>query len=211
MQNELIDICPLCGNKGGSFYKDTFFVCSNCSGIFRPPKSYPSPAAEKARYETHNNDVFDQGYQNFVSPIASAVLNEHSPDDSGLDFGAGKAPVLSKLLLDKNYKIEQYDPFFHIHPELLEKKYDYIVCCEVIEHFHYPAKDFKLLRKLLKPNKSLYCMTHIYSPDINFDKWYYKNDNTHVFIYQKETLEWIKINFAFSSMTIDNRMIKFVN
>lgn len=203
--------CPLCGEKGTAFYKDKFFLCPNCSGIFRPTFHYPVPAAEKARYEEHNNDVNDIGYQQFVFPIAAAVFKECSAADRGLDFGAGKAPVLSKLLSDKNYTVRQYDPFFHKYPELLEETYDYIVSCEVIEHFYSPSKEFALLKKLLKPGKTLYCMTHIYSPDIDFHKWYYKNDQTHVFIYQKETLEWIKTNFAFSSLTIENRLIKFVN
>jgi len=99
---------------------------------------------------THNNDVNDSGYHKFVSPIVNAVLNDFLPEHKGLDFGAGTGPVISKLLTDRNYQIKQYDPYFFNLPELLQKKYDYIVCCEVIEHFYDPDKEFQLLKSLLK-------------------------------------------------------------
>jgi SAM-dependent methyltransferase len=192
-----------------SIDKDDFFVCLNCDGIFRAKRLYPTPSAEKSRYETHNNDVNNPGYQRFVAPIIQAVLNSCSSDDQGLDFGAGTGPVISQLLQNHGYQIQQYDPFFHNYPELINRTYDYIVCCEVMEHFHHPDREFRLLRKLLKPNGYLFCMTHLYEPDIDFGKWYYKNDPTHVFIYQRKTLHRIKDQFGFSSLQIDRRLIRF--
>ncbi|MCL4857464.1 MAG: methyltransferase, partial [Flavobacteriales bacterium] len=55
----------------------------------------------------------------------------------------------------------------------------------------------------------LICMTDIYNPTIDFASWYYKNDPTHVFIYQKETFEWIKTTFNFSELTIEKRLVVF--
>ncbi|WP_309597799.1 methyltransferase domain-containing protein [Flavobacterium oreochromis] len=81
--------------------------------------------------------------------------------------------------------------------------------CEVIEHFHHPKKEFQLLKELLVPKGKLYCMTHLYDSSIHFEKWYYKNDTTHVFIYQKETIEWIAKMLMFSDFTIKNRLIIF--
>jgi SAM-dependent methyltransferase len=211
MQKNIFENCPLCQNSGKTFHDDEFYLCDNCLGIFRPKRYYLTASEEKSRYEKHNNDVNDIRYQQFVSPITSAVLKEFSPKDVGLDFGAGTGPVISKMLLDKEYTIKQYDPFFHNYPDLLKTRYNYIVCCEVIEHFYDPQKEFGLLKRLLKPKGILYCMTHIYSPDIPFANWYYKKDPTHVFIYQKETFEWIKNQFDFSLMTIDKRLIRFVN
>jgi 2-polyprenyl-3-methyl-5-hydroxy-6-metoxy-1,4-benzoquinol methylase len=92
---------------------------------------------------------------------------------------------------------------------LLEAKYDFIVCCEVIEHFHNPRKEFLLLRKLLFPKGKLYCATNLYTNEIDFSQWYYKNDFTHTFFYATETIEWIKKKLSFSSATIDNRLITF--
>lgn len=178
-------------------------------GVFRSSRFWLSPSQEKTRYEAHNNDIEDPGYQQFVAPITNAILRDFRPYHQGLDFGAGTGPVISKVLNDSDYSISQYDPFFHNYPELLQRKYDYIVCCEVMEHFFYPAKEFSTLNHLLLPGGALYCMTHIYSSETNFESWYYKNDPTHVFMYQKETLEWIKSHFGFSSVEIEGRLIKF--
>lgn len=210
LSNRIIDnLCPLCKNKGNIFYKDEFFLCTTCFGIFKKRSLYPSIEKEKERYELHNNDVNNLKYQKFVSPITSLVFEEYSPQNKGLDFGAGTGPVISKILKDKGYNISLYDPFFHNNPELLKKNYDYIICCEVIEHFHNPEKEFILLKELLNDNGTLYCMTQIYNQDISFKKWYYKEDFTHVFFYQKETIRWIKVNFGFSSFSVNEKVIKF--
>lgn len=166
---------------------------------------------EEKHYRFHNNDVEDLGYQNFVSPITNGILNDFSREDSGLDFGAGTGSAISKVLQDNAFQIAAYDPYFHPFPELLAQKYDYIACCEVVEHFHFPDKEFQLLQKLLQPNGKLYCMTHLYDPKIDFSTWYYKNDHTHVFMYQKETMEWIGTTFGFSEVKFENRLIVFTN
>jgi SAM-dependent methyltransferase len=205
-------VCPLCADNGTIFYqfkKKLFHQCSNCSGIFMDPTNHPTPEKEKLRYEEHNNDTEDKGYQNFVSPITKAILKDFEPRHKGLDFGAGTAPVISKILTDHNFQIKQYDPYFHSDTELLKTQYDYIACCEVIEHFNNPYKEFKLLKNLLLPHGKLYCMTDLYDESIDFHKWYYKNDQTHVFIYHEKTIEWIKEEFNFSEATINGRLVTF--
>mgnify|MGYP006289000913 CR=1 FL=1 len=203
--------CPLCGNTAHLFYKKEFYLCCRCKGIFRTRRSHPTNSEERLRYKKHDNDVDDKGYQNFVSPITEAVKAKFSPEDLGLDFGAGTGPVISKLLNADGFNIKLYDPFFHDEPELLNNRYDYIVCCEVIEHFHEPYQEFKRLKDLLFPDGHLFCMTYIYSDDIDFDRWGYKNDHTHTFFFQDETFEWIKDEFGFTSLNIDNRLVEFVN
>jgi len=81
----------------------------------------------------------------------------------------------------------------------------------VIEHFSNPNKEFKLFKKLLKKGSKLYCMTDIYDDSIDFEKWYYKNDPTHIFFYHKKTFEWIKEKFDFKSVEIEKRLITFFN
>lgn len=201
--------CRLCGVEG-SYFRPGYLICPNCSGIFMAGSELLSHSREKARYDTHNNDVNDPGYQKFVSPIVTAVKEKCSHSDKGLDFGAGPGPVISSLLGSAGYSLKQYDPYYFNDPQLLEVKYDYIICCEVIEHFNNPFKSFKLLRSLLKPSGKIFVMTLLYSQDIDFDTWFYRNDETHVFFYQKPTLEWVKQKFAFSSLEIEKRLVTFV-
>jgi 2-polyprenyl-3-methyl-5-hydroxy-6-metoxy-1,4-benzoquinol methylase len=167
--------------------------------------------SEKSVYQQHQNDVNDKAYQKFVSPITNRVIDDLSTTSKGLDFGAGTGPVLAKVLNDNGFEMDIYDPYFHNHPKLLEKRYDFIASCEVIEHFYNPYKEFKLFKKLLNPHAKIYLMTEIYTQEIDFTSWYYKNDPTHVFFYTKKTFEWIKNEFDFNSVVVDERLIVFEN
>lgn len=207
-----MELCPLCNGLSGTFCtikKKAYYQCPDCRGIFLERHHLPGEDEEITRYKEHDNDVNDKRYQEFVSPVVSAVLRDFLPAHTGLDFGAGTGPVISKMLQDNNFRIAQYDPFFHNNPGLLQDRYDYIISCEVIEHFHRPAKEFDLLRSLLRHKGKLYCMTDIYREDMNFKRWYYKDDPTHVFFYMEETLVFIKESFGFSELEVHDRLIIF--
>ena len=73
--------CPLCQSTSTLFCdkpKHLFYKCTNCEGIFRPTHTFLTAEAEKAHYEKHNNDVFDERYQAFVLPIVDAILQDFS-------------------------------------------------------------------------------------------------------------------------------------
>jgi hypothetical protein len=205
--------CPLCDSSSKVFYQNssTYYRCKTCYGIFVDEALRPDSTAEKLRYEIHENNVEDKGYQKFVAPITSSIMKDFSKNDKGLDFGAGTGSAISKVLQDNDFNVLQYDPYFHDYPELLEEKYNYIACCEVIEHFYNPNKEFLLLHDLLEENGKLYCMTNLYDDSIDFATWYYKNDPTHVFFYQYKTIEWIKEEFGFLDVSIEKRLITFTN
>lgn len=209
LQHYPIEYCPLCHHPGVPFYKNSFYECVNCGGIFRPEKHLPHPDKEKKRYEQHNNDVDDPDYRSFVKPLVTAVMQSYPPSADGLDYGAGTGPVISQMLEEAGYQTEKYDPFFLNKPGLLQRHYDYIVCCEVMEHFHNPDDEFTMLKQLLKPGGKLICKTDIYHEGIDFERWAYKNDLTHVFIYRKKTIWWIAENMHFSGVEIENRLIQF--
>ncbi len=207
-----MELCPLCSTLSDTFYtirKKGWYQCPGCRGIFLERPSLPGKDKEISRYKEHNNDVDDPRYRRFTSPVVKAVLRDFLPEHIGLDFGAGTGPVISKMLEEKNYRILQYDPFFHNNPALLEGSYDYIISCEVIEHFHRPAEEFALLKSLLRHKGKLYCMTDLYREETEFRTWYYKDDPTHVFFYMEETLAFIKERFGFSSLEVSDRLIIF--
>lgn len=172
------------------------------------PFNYVDSKEEKERYKVHNNDINDMGYQRFVSPLVESVKRNYNRDHMGLDYGAGPGPIVTSLLEKEAYHIKLYDPYFHVYPENLHRKYDYIICSEVIEHFHNPYDEFKSLSNMLNPNGAIMCMTSLYEEDIDFKNWYYKNDKTHVFFYNRKALEWIKEEFNFSKLEIDGKLIE---
>lgn len=204
--------CPLCYNSSSFFLehrKKHYHQCNSCQSIFLIPSDTLSPVEEKKRYLEHNNDVDDPRYQNFVDPIVQKVKANFLPHHLGLDFGAGTGPVITKLLRDSGYHIETYDPFFCRETSFLKKKYDYIVCCEVMEHFHCPGNEFRLLRSMLNPNAMLLCMTSLFDDSIDFAKWHYKDDHSHCFFYSKKALSWIKKEVHFKELIVQEKLVVF--
>lgn len=217
MQNKLkqyVDLCPLCGGWKSLYYRwdgRNYYQCKKCSSISLDESLRLNPEEERKRYLEHNNDVEDIRYQNFVKPITSAIFNDFNKNHKGLDYGAGTGPVITKILTDNFYNMKPYDPYFYNSPEYLKEKYDYIACCEVMEHFYQPYLEFKKLNSLLNKKGVLYCQTDLYQENINFKDWYYKNDPTHVFFYTKKSLYWIKEHLNFDDVMIRNRLIIFTN
>lgn len=204
--------CVLCADPTDlSFVVDQkkYYHCQQCGAIFLDAQHYLCPSEEKRRYEQHNNDVHDRKYQQFVEPMVRRIQEQFTPHHRGLDFGAGQGPVVAKLLMDQGFSVRLYDPFFLNDKEALQEQYDYIVCCEVIEHFFSPAKEFQLLRSLLKERGALFCKTELLRDDVDFSRWYYKNDPTHVFFYRPKTLLWIQQHFNFSYWNIHEGVICF--
>jgi len=210
-----MEVCLLCQNPTALtktiLNGITFLKCDTCFVLFKHPQHFVTTAVEKKRYLKHVNDVTDRGYQKFVSPMVNAIFAKYSNTDIGLDFGAGTGPVVSKLLSEKGYITALYDPFFHPETTALQKKYDYIICCEVIEHFYDPNKEFQLLKNLLKDEGTLFCMTELVPEEIPFKDWHYKNDCTHVVFYTEKTTQWIKKKYGFTQATINGRLISFSN
>ncbi|PKL86227.1 MAG: methyltransferase [Ignavibacteriae bacterium HGW-Ignavibacteriae-1] len=206
-KNKPHSYCPLCLNVDNFSFCNDFYHCSNCAGYFRPSELLPSREEERERYESHNNDVNDPRFRKFVEPITSSILQNYTPNSKGLDFGAGTGPVIETILKENSFDVALYDPLFHNYPDVLDEQYDYIACCEVIEHFHNPGFEFDKFSKMLNPQGTLYIMTQLYDSSIDFGSWYYIRDNTHVFIYQKDTMRWIRDKYKYSSMSIEGRMI----
>ncbi len=201
--------CPLCFSDKLENIESKYQQCLICQGIFMLPDFRLNAQAEQMRYETHQNDINNPGDRKFVSPITDAVIREYTTQHKGLDFGAGTGPVICAVLQEHQYQIVPYDPFFHPNEVVLGEKYDFIACCEVMEHFFRPHEEFKRLFAMLKAGGTLYCMTHLLDKNIQFEKWYYRNDPTHVFFYNSETIAHIAYLFDIKYFTIENRLICF--
>jgi len=199
--------CPLCNSILNKQIDAHFYDCHTCRAIVKDKKYYLTPSEEKAHYECHNNDVNDVGYQNFTMPITRYVLETCLPTHKGLDFGSGTGPVISSMLEKENYNIIQYDPFFAPDKSVFNTTYDYIISCEVFEHFNTPKLEIDKLISLLNPNGILLIMTLLYNDTIDFKTWYYKNDPTHVFIYRPETITYIAKKKKLQILKLTDRFI----
>lgn len=205
--------CRLCAGKLASFFSNThgnWLCCTGCGCILRDESEWPDSADEKARYDLHRNNKDDYGYLKFIAPILQAAEKDFKPGThEGLDYGSGPEPVLSEKLRDFGFNMNCYDPFYSPQPEVLEKEYDFITCCEVMEHFRNPRFEFERLAALLKPGGMLYCKTALYENTIAFADWYYKNDPTHLFFYTRSGLAYIQKRFGFLEISVSPELIVF--
>src|ERR1019366_6293630 len=100
------------------------------------------------------------------------------------------------MLGERGFPTHNYDLFFYDDEALLSRKYDFVVCTEVLEHLRRPADDLARLEVLLKPGGLLGVMTGVLEGDASFGDWWYRRDFTHICFYRPETLAWIARRFG---------------
>ena len=199
--------CLLCHTDSNPFELDTF-MCPECHLVFKNPGTFNSTEKDIERYSTHNNDSTDQGYLDFLGRFVTPLKPFLPRKFNALDFGCGPGPTLSLLLEEVGGTVENYDPLFFPDGHLLiPESYDLVTSTEVVEHFKTPRRDWETLIDLAKDNGVIAIMTLFYSPEIDFKKWWYKNDHTHIVFYQQKTLEYIANEFNLEILYNDNKSI----
>lgn len=207
--------CPLCLCPESELYdRDktrSYEICRKCSLVFVPRDDLLSEKSEKERYEAHQNDEEDQGYQNYLGQIVETINPFLPPQSLGLDFGCGKTLLLEKLLEEKGHFTESYDVFFRPDEKVLKASYDFIVLSEVIEHLRAPHDEMKKIRAMLKSSGQLFIKTKVLpSTKENFSNWFYKRDTTHVqFFSGKSFLELARLLELKEAQSIGNDLYLF--
>ena len=193
--------CPLCAAASRFLDEDElrlYFRCGQCALIFVDPAAHLDPAAERARYDLHENDWADPRYRRFLDRLARPLLTRLEPGMCGLDYGCGPGPALSRMMQEAGMVMDVYDPYYEPRVDVLARQYDFVTCTEVAEHFHHPARDWARLTTLVKPGGWLGVMTQLAPPDELFLQWRYRRDPTHVCFYGPATFEWLALRFGFT-------------
>ena len=203
--------CPLCAGSNTALYHQdnqrSYNQCATCHLVFVPPAYYLSASAEKAHYDLHQNNPDDDGYRKFLSRVFGPIVARVPAAASGLDFGSGPGPTLSVMFAEAGYPMAIYDPFYATDPTVLNQRYDFITCTEVVEHLHHPATIFKQLVGLLRPGGWLGIMTKLVIDSDAFSRWHYKNDPTHVCFYSRETFNYLAATLALEVCFIGDDVI----
>ena len=202
--------CPLCKNQEISETLSdrkgrSFGYCNQCLLVFAEKQFFPSSEAEEKRYRQHLNSITDKGYVQFLKQAIDPAKKYISEDMTGLDYGCGPNPTLSKLLMEENFCCEIYDPIFF--PEVPEGPFNFIFATECFEHFFEPAKELLQLKNLLKSNGMLVIMTNFWSEKHQFSDWYYTRDFTHVSFYHAGTFAFIAEKFGFEMIYNDQKRV----
>lgn len=195
--------CPLCHNLQHSKFDEdkyrSYFLCHYCSLIFVSRDQVLSGADELKRYESHNNNENDPDYYRYLKQVADSALIHLDSGSRGLDFGCGKTTLLSKIFKESGPHVDSYDVFFYPSEDIWQKKYDFIVLSEVIEHLNDPKNVMEKLYGVLNPQGRIFIKTKLYPErQLDFSKWFYKRDQTHIQFFNMMSLRFLAKKFDMS-------------
>ncbi len=189
-----------------------YIRCKRCEATYVASNHLPDRQSEYSHYLSHENNIFDPRYRQFLSKLTKPLLSRLHANSSGLDFGCGPGPALAHMMTEAGHKMELFDPFFspkripppkprlskgNITPRPdnpLNATYDFITCTEAVEHFHFPAKEYARLESLLRPGGWLAIMTSFQDDDTSFANWHYRKDPTHVVFYKEATFKCLAVD-----------------
>ena len=187
--------CIVCKNKKIKIFitikEKVYWKCCYCLSKFLDKTHYVDLETERNHYLKHDNHVNGIDYRKFLSRLTNPLKKIISKNENGLDYGCGFAPALAEMLSEEGYNIDCYDPFFFPNKKIFLKKYKFITCSEVVEHFFKPSEEFKKIDNILELNGYLAIMTSFMTDDHLFEDWYYRRDPTHVVFYHKKTFQVI--------------------
>lgn len=189
--------CPLCLNPSTEKYSEdksrSYFLCPNCHLVFVPRSELISFEKEKERYDAHENDASDTGYFSYLENISKLITPHLDQSKTGLDFGCGRTTILADQFQALGLEMDSYDAYFLKNELIWDKKYDFIILSEVIEHLRGPRQEMRALARLLNPGGKLFIKTK-FLPETKaaFDQWFYKRDSTHVQFFDASSMEFLK-------------------
>ncbi len=208
--------CIFCKNSHitqKNIHSRTYFHCiksksGGCGGFFLHSDCFSTTSEQKQRYLLHSNDLGfhgeHNGYRTYLERYVETVLcyertkKEEKSIYSLFDYGSGPTPALVQLLKEYNckfvfkndVKIKHWDPFFYPDGDFFENGADIVFCLEVIEHFENPLEGFRGLAKSCAQGGLIAIQTQL-APNTfeDFEKWWYKEDSTHVSFYTLNSIE----------------------
>jgi len=201
--------CILCGSNTNELldkqFNQTYYSCHNCQLTFTDKSDLLSDEGELVQYSRHENSIDNHGYVQMFEDYLDYVL----PTDfkgKGLDYGSGPEPVLSILLGRRGIDCDIYDPYY-AKEEPFNMKYDLITSTEVFEHFYDPKLEIERIVEMLNPDGYLAVMTLFLNEEIDFQKWWYRRDPTHVTFYKVKTFEYLADKYNMKIQKINNKNI----
>ena len=115
-------ICIVCKQNKAAVFKNIkqkrYWNCSYCEAIFLDKEFYLSSNDEYKHYLTHNNDVNDPRYKQFLSNLMLPLIERIKLNSIGLDYGCGPGPALSLMLRERVTKCLTMTLFFTLKREI---------------------------------------------------------------------------------------------
>jgi len=202
--------CSICGQKSEIFEHPKsnieYLECPLCRSISKSPKNFSNFDEQKIRYDLHDNNEDDIGYQRYFQRFIDFALPHIVGTKRALDFGCGATPLLSHMLNSYDIECDIYDPIYYPDNSYINSRYDLIVSVEVFEHLHNPIEVFGRLINILNPNGYIAIQTAFCPRDRDkFLDWYYHLDPTHVIFFRVETFKYMAKEYGLNIVDQNNK------
>lgn len=194
-QNDATIPCSLCGHTATPYCADknrSYFRCPECDLVAVAEAQHLDMPEEKSRYDLHQNDPKDMRYRAFLNRLYAPMASKLAPAAQGLDFGCGPGPTLSLMFEENGNPCAIFDLHYANDPSVLEAQYDFLTCSETMEHMYQPGSEFEKFIELVRPGGWIGIMTQLHNgAPVAFEKWHYKDDDTHVCFFSKDTFSYL--------------------
>lgn len=189
--------CRVCGQPSYLIFEDKrpFYVCRNCGLIFT--ECTLSQEEIHQHYQSQYVHEFDW---NAEARAILDLVNFASTPKKIFDFGSGSGR-LTDTLRSMGYEVDNYEPM--LHGDFASNKYrdnhDLVILNQVIEHTDDIMKIFDDITAVTKPGGIILITTVMTDAIIakadqfqeSFKDWWYKDDQTHISFFCKQTFEFI--------------------
>jgi len=170
--------------------------------IVKDPSIHPDAAAERRRHEMHS-PVADEGFLRILEGFLAENVDPYVKPGTALDYGCGRTGALLGLLEKRGYEAVGYDPLFFPDPAPLLRRYGLVTATEVVEHFRDPFAEWEKMASLPAPGGVLAVSTRMVPAD--FERWWYRRDETHLCFYTPVALALLGRRFGLSVLATDAR------
>jgi 2-polyprenyl-6-hydroxyphenyl methylase/3-demethylubiquinone-9 3-methyltransferase len=126
-----------------------------------------------------------------------------------LDYGGGNGVLAEALHAAGFADVETYDPFVPRYATRPSRRFDCVVCFEVVEHATDPASVFADMDDLLTYSGLIIFSTLLQPPDIDqagLSWWYAAPRNGHVSLFSRPGLELLVRRFGFQFGSFDQNL-----
>lgn len=201
--------CDLCGHPAlaalGAIQGRPFFRCPQCRQMIADPARWPTPAAEKARYDLHDNRWDNADYRGYLRKIVDHFIGLCPQARRVLDFGSGPEAVLARLLRESGREAHAYDPLYGLAPATGAAPFEALILCEVFEHLRNLDAELDLIRRSLTPTGVIYIRTALIPTGSSLESWAYLNDLTHIRFLDPESLPALARRLGCGVLQTDRR------
>lgn len=125
----------------------------------------------------------------------------------GLDYGCGPGPTLSVMFEEQGYPMALYDPIYAADESVLEVEYDFVTATEVVEHLQDPRQSLEKMWRCVTSGGYLGIMTKLVIDREAFAHWHYKNDDTHICFFSRETFDWLAGEWQTDPVFVGNDVV----